>query len=206
MNKNLKRFIIVYLIFALLVVLDIITKIVTDGIDLTVIEGVLSFESAYNKGAAWSMFSEHTIILALTSLIFVIVAIVFDIKTKMKKTLLYNFAFTLILAGAFGNAIDRLFLGYVRDFIKLDFMNFPIFNVADCMLVVGVILLAIYILTYKEDEKVVEEKDTYKVDYINKIDESEEAMKMASTKHNVLKNFESNEIDVNKNKTDNGDS
>ena len=151
-----QRYFIVYLTFVLLVVIDLITKILTDGIDnVTIINGVISFNSAYNKGAAWSIFSHHTIILALLSIIFVIFAVIFDYKTKIKKNKLYNISFVLILSGAFGNAIDRTFLGYVRDFIRLDFINFPIFNIADSLLVVGVILLAFYILFYEsiKDDK-----------------------------------------------------
>jgi len=109
--------------------------------------------SAYNKGAAWSMFSGYTIVLAIISIVFVIFAVVFDSKSKFKKNKLYDIAFALILSGAFGNAIDRTFLGYVRDFIKLDFVNFPIFNVADSLLCIGVLLLAIFILTYKNDKQ-----------------------------------------------------
>lgn len=147
-----KRYIIVYAVFAILVLLDIVTKIVTDGIDMEIIGGVLSFESHYNKGAAWSIFSDFTVILAILSFLFVVFAVIFDLKTKIKKTKLYNISFVMILAGAFGNAIDRIFLGYVRDFVKLDFINFPVFNLADSLLVVGVIILGLYIITYKENE------------------------------------------------------
>lgn len=203
-----KRIIWVYLAFVVLVAFDMLTKVLTDKIDVTIIEGVLSFSSVYNRGAAWSMFSNYTIILAMLSLVFVCVAVVFDCKTKLRKTKLYNVAYVFILAGAFGNAIDRVFLGYVRDFIKLDFINFPVFNVADSLLVIGVILLAIYILFYngsyengkakiekqgngkdcKNGQKACEEE--LKVDYINKQDLSEEAKKMASTTYNLSKKEE----------------
>ena len=188
-----KRQIIVYCAFVLLVAFDMVTKIVTDKIDINVIDGVLSFSSVYNKGAAWSMFSNYTIILAVASLVFVCIAVLFDCKTKLNKTKLYNVAYVFILAGAFGNAIDRTFLGYVRDFIKLDFINFPVFNVADSLLVVGVILLAFYIIFYKES-KVVTDKDNVNgndenelnVVYINKQDTSKEAVKMASAKMKLM--------------------
>lgn len=146
-----KRMIIIYSIFALLVGFDMLTKVLTDKIDVSIIDGVLSFSSVYNTGAAWSIFSDHTYILAFVSVAFVVLAVIFDLKTKIRKTKLYNFAYVFILAGAFGNAIDRVFLGYVRDFIKLDFINYPVFNVADSLLVVGVILLAIFIVFYKDD-------------------------------------------------------
>ncbi|MGN1227738.1 MAG: signal peptidase II [Christensenellales bacterium] len=201
-NNSLKRYLIVYITFALLVVFDLVTKIVTDGIDVNVISGVLSFYSAHNEGAAWSILSDYTIILALISIVFVAGAITFDAKTKLNKNALYNVAYILILAGAFGNAIDRVFLHYVRDFIKLDFINFPIFNVADCLLVIGVIILAFYIMTYKENPKKqkVESDEDLKVEYINKPDESDEAKQMASSKFNAMKNIDDEKND---NKNDN---
>ena len=150
-NKNIKRYICVYSIFLVLVALDIVLKIVTDGVtNKVIIDGVVSIQSEYNKGAAWSMFSSYTFILAILSVVFVIMAIIFDIKNKLVKNNLYNVSFILILSGAFGNAIDRVFLGFVRDFIKLDFVYFPIFNLADMLLVIGVILLAVYILLYEK--------------------------------------------------------
>ncbi|WP_459580841.1 signal peptidase II, partial [Enterococcus gallinarum] len=55
-----------------------------------------------------------------------------------------------ILAGAIGNFIDRLRLGYVVDMFQLDFINFPIFNIADMSLVIGVLLIFIYALVDDE--------------------------------------------------------
>ena len=188
-----KRQIIVYCAFVLLVAFDMVTKIVTDEIDINVIDGVLSFSSVYNKGAAWSMFSNYTFILAVASLAFVCIAVIFDCKTKLNKTKLYNVAYVFILAGAFGNAIDRTFLGYVRDFIKLDFINFPVFNVADSLLVVGVILLAFYIIFHKESKEISDkdkvsgnDESELNVVYINKQDTSKEAVKMASAKMKLM--------------------
>ena len=146
-NNKIKRCILVYSIFTILVLLDVFLKVITDGVgNKTIIEGVVSIQSEYNKGAAWSLFSGYTVILAILSVVFVVAAVIFDLKNKLVKNKLYNTSFIFILAGAFGNAIDRVFLGYVRDFIKLDFVYFPIFNLADALLVVGVILLVIYIL------------------------------------------------------------
>jgi signal peptidase II len=59
----------------------------------------------------------------------------------------------LIMAGALGNLIDRIRLGYVIDYINVLFINFPVFNIADCFVVMGAILLGICILTMKEVEK-----------------------------------------------------
>ncbi len=55
-----------------------------------------------------------------------------------------NLGLALVLAGAVGNFIDRIRLGYVVDMIQVDFIQFPIFNIADCSLVIGVICIFIY--------------------------------------------------------------
>ena len=62
----------------------------------------------------------------------------------------YGLGLALLLGGTLGNFIDRLRLGYVVDMIQLDFINFPIFNVADCALTLGVIVL---LLTMIKDEQ-----------------------------------------------------
>ena len=63
------------------------------------------------------------------------------------KTKTYTIGFGLILAGALGNFIDRIALGYVRDFIMFDFWkSFPIFNFADCLITVGAFVLMIYLI------------------------------------------------------------
>ena len=56
----------------------------------------------------------------------------------------------MIGAGAVGNLIDRIRLGYVVDFIDVDFFNFPVFNVADCFVCIGAFMLAMYILIAKD--------------------------------------------------------
>ena len=144
----------VILIVIGILVLDMVTKILLDGKVIPLIDGVVSFVSEYNTGGAWGIFGEYTWLLALFSIIFVIGFIFVDRKMKISHPL-YKISFALIIAGTIGNMIDRLALGYVRDFIYLDFLKtFPIFNVADMSLVIGMCLLAVYILfIYKSDNK-----------------------------------------------------
>ena len=68
---------------------------------------------------------------------------------KTKKTILYSVSYGLILGGAIGNLIDRVFLGYVRDFIKFSFFSFN-FNIADACLTIGVILFVIYLIFFDD--------------------------------------------------------
>ena len=60
---------------------------------------------------------------------------------------------TLLFAGALGNAIDRIFRGYVIDFIETAFIDFPVFNVADIAITCGAVIMAIYIIFFDKDEK-----------------------------------------------------
>ncbi len=106
-----------------------------------------------NTGAAFSIFEEHTWILTLISA----AASVLLIVLLVRKTFSHPFgmvSLALILAGAVGNLIDRLFLGYVTDMFQTLFMNFPVFNVADMCIVCGCIAFCVYFLLFqgKEDK------------------------------------------------------
>ena len=75
--------------------------------------------------------------------------VVYTIKTKNKNKM-YLISLCLILSGAVGNLIDRISRGYVVDMIHVLFIDFPVFNVADCCVVTGAVLLCIYVLLKKE--------------------------------------------------------
>ena len=109
---------------------------------------VLSLTYIKNDGAAWSSFSgQQWFFLVLTPIVLV-VALWFLWK-KMAQNW-YFIGLTLIIAGALGNFIDRLHQGFVVDMFQTEFINFPIFNIADILLSVGFVLLFIAILTDKE--------------------------------------------------------
>ena len=109
---------------------------------------VLSLTYIKNDGAAWSSFSgQQWFFLVLTPIVLV-VALWFLWK-KMAQNW-YFIGLTLIIAGALGNFIDRIRQGFVVDMFQTEFINFPIFNIADILLSVGFILLFIAILTDKE--------------------------------------------------------
>ncbi len=102
-----------------------------------------------NTGAAFSLFSRHTWILTIVSLV---VAVVIA-GALVKKVVSHPFgvtALSVVLAGAVGNLIDRLFFGYVTDMFATTFMNFAIFNVADICVVLGGIATVIYVLFFYE--------------------------------------------------------
>ena len=146
------------MIVAIVLTLDLITKSILVNSDeslwqnYVLIDGVLVLMPSKNFGAGFSLLSGKTWLLISLTIIFVVLFSAFNFMYQ-KKSKLYGVASALILTGAIGNLIDRLAFGYVRDFIYLQFINFPIFNVADISLTFGVILLVIYILFYSSKSK-----------------------------------------------------
>ena len=114
---------------------------------IPIIKGVFHISLIHNRGAAFGILKNQASLFVVTS-IFAIILIYRSLK-KDTKHKLYNVSLGLILAGAIGNLIDRLFCGYVIDF--LDFLIWPVFNVADSAITVGAILLAWTILFKKLD-------------------------------------------------------
>lgn len=148
----MKRYIILILIVLLGVGADMLSKqfLMEKSV---IIEGILSFYPTMNTGGGWSIFSDATLFLTIFSAVAVIGIIVLNFFFK-PKSWVWIISMGLILAGAIGNLIDRIAFGAVRDFIKFDFINFPIFNVADMCLCFGAILLAVYLIfIHKTEEK-----------------------------------------------------
>ena len=140
------------LILAIVLVIDLITKYFLFSIDyFNLIPHVVSVSSnGGNTGAAWGIFGGQTILLIVMTIVMIVGIVVFDVFYK-HKSVWFDVAIALILAGAVGNLIDRIMLGYVRDFIFLDFLpSFPIFNFADSALCVGAVILVITFLFQSE--------------------------------------------------------
>ena len=127
------------------VIIDLISKHYTNGINQSFIPGFISFKYAQNTGAAFSLFSDGTTALIIISIIAIILISFYAFFSKT-ESVLFHVSLGLIVGGAFGNLFDRIVFGYVRDFIKLEFINFPIFNLADSFLTIGVICLCLFYL------------------------------------------------------------
>ena len=134
-----------------ILIIDLTTKAVTEGQHIGIVDGFISIFSSHNTGAAWSMLNKHTWLLVVLSIIFICIILFTNYKFK-QKNMMYSIGFGLVIGGAIGNLIDRVAFGYVRDFISLDFINFPIFNIADCAITIGVVLLGLFfvMLTAKD--------------------------------------------------------
>ena len=112
---------------------------------VTLIKGVLSFTYYENRGAAFGLMQNMQTYLITATIIILAVIMVLVCMGKIKGNLLIS-SITLIIAGGIGNLIDRVANGYVIDYIYFELINFPIFNFADCCVVVGCGLMILYVL------------------------------------------------------------
>ena len=123
------------------------------GGDVPFLPHVLQLTYVQNTGAAFSILSRHTWVLALVSL----AASVFLAVLLIKKVFPHPFAMfclSLVLAGAIGNLIDRVLLGFVTDMFETLFMDFAVFNVADiCVVCGGIAFCAYYLLCHGKEER-----------------------------------------------------
>ena len=138
-----------YIISFLVVLVDRITKILVekflDGKVIDIIKKFFYFTYVKNDGAAFSILETKVLLLAIIS--FLALAFLIYYVTKYDKK---NIGYFFLIGGIIGNLIDRIFLGYVIDFIGIIIFkyNFPIFNIADIFIVLG----AIFIL-FEKDKK-----------------------------------------------------
>ncbi|WP_455682113.1 signal peptidase II [Thomasclavelia sp.] len=112
-----------------------------------IIDNLFYFTYAHNTGVAWGMLAGHLWLFIIVALVSAVLMIVFFKRTR-KEEVLTRFGLVLTFAGMIGNLIDRMVLGYVRDFIDVIILNynFPIFNIADMAVVIGVALIIIEII------------------------------------------------------------
>lgn len=140
------------LIVGLIIVDQIVKHWVTSNIPLngsrTFIPGLLDLDNLHNTGAAWSMLEGRQWFFAVITVIAIIV--VAYLMWKNRRSAWIMTGLSLIMAGAVGNFIDRLSQRYVVDMFALKNINFPVFNVADACLTVGVFIMLIVVL--KEDD------------------------------------------------------
>ena len=106
--------------------------------------GILRFSYVENPGAAWGMFANHRWVFMVFSALAIVVIAIYLIKRD--PPILLCVSLSLILSGGIGNMIDRTFRGVVVDFIEFYLFSFPVFNVADCLVVIGSGLLIVWLI------------------------------------------------------------
>lgn len=158
-KKTLQSYIWAIIGCMLLIAADQITKWLAvlhlkDQTPYVVWKGVFKLEYLENRGAAFGLMQNRQVLFAVGAVLIVcLVGFIYGRMPHTSRFYILRFCSVLVCAGAVGNLIDRLRLNYVVDFFYFELIDFPIFNVADCYVVVACILFAISILFYyKEDE------------------------------------------------------
>lgn len=121
----------------------------SDSVNL--IDGVFRLTYCENRGAAFGVLQNQIWLFVIITVV-VIGGFILYMIMKRPKNLLLCLSLTFICGGAVGNFIDRICRGFVVDFLDFCLINFPIFNIADCFVVVGAFMLAAYILFFSPEE------------------------------------------------------
>lgn len=156
---HIRIFILPILLIALLTFFDQLTKyMITNsfapGESRVVIKNILSLTYITNAGVAWGMFQGKRIVfLVLTAVVLLFCFYLYANIAEQKKYRLLRIALIVLVSGAVGNMIDRIKLGHVVDFFCLEFINFPIFNVADIFVVVSMIGIFLLIMFKYSNEE-----------------------------------------------------
>ena len=120
---------------------------------ITIIPNVFELHYLENRGAAFGMLQNKQIIFLIgASIVLIALGYLYGQIPHMSRYFWLRFCAVLVCAGAIGNMIDRIRLNYVIDFFYFSLIDFPIFNVADCYVVVACVLFAILVLFYYKDE------------------------------------------------------
>ena len=116
-----------------------------------VLPGIVRLTYVQNDGAAFSIFEGQQWLFALIFVAFA-AAIIWEFsKKRLPFTTFDRFCIVAVFAGGLGNMIDRLRLGYVVDMIATEFINFPVFNVADCFITCGCIILLVHLIFFNKE-------------------------------------------------------
>lgn len=150
-KKNKIKFTLITIFGIILLIIDqtsklMIRSLIPIGKSVKFIPGVLSITNLQNTGAAWSILTGNSFLFIVIS---VVAIFIFGyLICEYYENYQYIIGLVLMLVGTIGNLIDRILFGYVTDMFQLDFINFPVFNVADSCLSVGVLII-IYSLICK---------------------------------------------------------
>ena len=150
------QFLLLALLSAAIVVADQVTKFLTVAniplyAHVPVLEGVVGLTYVQNTGAAFSAFQGAQWLFAIVFLVFT-AAIVWEyFKSPMPFKKYERVLIACVYGGAVGNMIDRIRLGYVVDMIKTEFMDFPVFNVADIFITCGCIVMMVSLIFFNKE-------------------------------------------------------
>ena len=116
-----------------------------------VLDGLFHFTYVQNTGAAFSTFLGQQWLFALVFVIFTAL-VLWELRKKSLGLKMFEYwCIAAIWAGGLGNMIDRIRLGYVVDMIAVEFITFPVFNVADCFITCGCVLLVAHLILFNKE-------------------------------------------------------
>ena len=118
---------------------------------VSALPGIFCLTYTQNTGAAWSSFQGMIWLFAVIFAVFAGFILWEFPKKRLGFTTFERFCIIAVFGGGLGNMIDRLRLGYVVDMIRLEFMEFPVFNVADCFITCGCIGLMVSLILFNKD-------------------------------------------------------
>ncbi len=143
----------------LFLIIDIITKIIIDNClelakSITIIKNFFYITKVYNYGASWNILSGYNILLIIIT--FLVLFILINYQKKFKDNIRNIIAFSILYGGIIGNLLNRIFLGYVIDFFDFYIFkyDYPIFNVADIGIVIGIFLVVIAIIKKEDNNEI----------------------------------------------------
>lgn len=149
-----KPYIIAFFFFIIdLISKQVISNVINLGDSIQVIKNFFYITFVKNTGAAWSILEDHRILLLIIT-----VMVLFIINKYMNNvvlTKLENISYGIIIGGIIGNLFDRLFFGYVIDFLdfKIFGYNYPVFNLADSFIVIGILIMIIDMIRKEYHER-----------------------------------------------------
>lgn len=156
--------------YVIMSILAVLTMVVVDQLvkywaitmlapmgSIMLVPGILRLTYVENRGAAFSILENQIWLFVVLALV-ILCAIVYVLYMGWIQTMTGKLALLIIAAGAIGNTIDRVIHHYVVDMIEVTFIHFPVFNIADMYVCVGVALFAIYYLFIHKDAEETEHK------------------------------------------------
>lgn len=146
-----------FLFSVIVIFIDMLSKVLIKnfilfGEHISIIKDFLYLTYVKNTGAAFSIFEDSTLFLVIVSIIIILGIIYYIFKHDLNKYEILGYG--MVIGGAFGNLFDRVVYGYVIDFIDIYIFgyDYPVFNVADMGIVIGVVILFIGILRGDKNE------------------------------------------------------
>lgn len=149
-----KPYIIAFFFFIIdLISKQVIANVINLGDSIQVIKNFFYITFVKNTGAAWSILEDHRILLLIITVI--VLFIINKYMNNVVLTKLENISYGIIIGGIIGNLFDRLFFGYVIDFLdfKIFGYNYPVFNLADSFIVIGILIMIIDMIRKEYHER-----------------------------------------------------